>query len=243
MMTLDQDIHYLEKYGDPKIFNENVEKLKQGFPVQYLVGNVDFYGYEFDVNPDVLIPRFETEELVSIVLEEIKKNPKEIVSILDMCTGSGCIGVTLKKEIPSSNVVAVDISPSALKVAKKNAEKLNAEVQFIESNLFENVTGKFDVIISNPPYISENEEIEEKVKKYEPSLALFAPNQGLYYYEKILNQSRKYVNHNFLIAFEIGYLQGERIKKLAKQYYPQSEVILKQDMQKRDRFIFIKGTN
>lgn len=232
------DINYLEKYLPKNKLKEGIERLQNGEPVQYIVGNVNFYGNEIKVNKNVLIPRFETEELVEYTISYIKKMFKEKINIIDLGTGSGCIAITLKKKI-NSNVSAIDISKEALEVARENAKKNKVEIDFIQNDMLDNISNKFDVIISNPPYISKNEEIQDIVRKNEPSLALYADNEGLYYYEKIIKQAKKNLKEKFIIAFEIGYMQGDKIKKLAEQNYPKAEVVLKKDLQGKDRFIFI----
>ena len=210
------DINYLEKYLPKNKLKEGIERLQNGEPVQYIVGNVNFYGNEIKVNKNVLIPRFETEELVEYTISYIKKMFKEKINIIDLGTGSGCIAITLKKKI-NSNVSAIDISKEALEVAKENAKKNKVEIDFIQNDMLDNISNKFDVIISNPPYISKNEEIQDIVRKNEPSLALYADNEGLYYYEKIIKQAKKNLKEKFIIAFEIGYMQGDKIKKIAEQ--------------------------
>lgn len=232
------DINYLEKYLPKNKLKEGIERLQNGEPVQYIVGNVNFYGNEIKVNKNVLIPRFETEELVEYTISYIKKMFKEKINIIDLGTGSGCIAITLKKKI-NSNVSAIDISKEALEVAKENAKKNKVEIDFIQNDMLDNISNKFDVIISNPPYISKNEEIQDIVRKNEPSLALYADNEGLYYYEKIIKQAKKNLKEKFIIAFEIGYMQGDKIKKIAERNYPKAEVVLKKDLQGKDRFIFI----
>ena len=232
------DINYLEKYLPKNKLKEGIERLQNGEPVQYIVGNVNFYGNEIKVNKNVLIPRFETEELVEYTISYIKKMFKEKINIIDLGTGSGCIAITLKKKI-NSNVSAIDISKEALEVARENAKKNKVEIDFIQNDMLDNISDKFDVIISNPPYISKNEEIQDIVRKNEPSLALYADNEGLYYYEKIIKQAKKNLKEKFIIAFEIGYMQGDKIKKLAEQNYPKAEVVLKKYLKVKDRFIFI----
>ena len=232
------DINYLEKYLPKNKLKEGIERLQNGEPVQYIVGNVNFYGNEIKVNKNVLIPRFETEELVEYTISYIKKMFKEKINIIDLGTGSGCIAITLKKKI-NSNVSAIDISKEALEVARENAKKNKVEIDFIQNDMLDNISNKFDVIISNPPYISKNEEIQDIVRKNEPSLALYADNEGLYYYEKIIKQAKKNLKEKFIIAFEIWYMQWDKIKKIADQNEPKAEVVLKKDLQGKDRFIFI----
>ena len=206
-----KDIEYLKKYYKGNI-DEAIERLNNGEPVQYIVGNVDFYNYNFIVNKNVLIPRFETEELVLNTINLIKKYFNKEVKVLDIGTGSGAIAITINKEIPSI-VYATDISKEALEVAKLNSEKNNASVNFINTNLYDGIEDKFDVVISNPPYIRYDEEIDEVVKNNEPHLALYADNNGLYYYEEILRNIKSILKNKYLIAFEIGKEQYKSIEE------------------------------
>lgn len=233
------EIEYLKKYLPSDKLEDGIKRLNNGEPVQYIVGNVDFYGYKINVNKNVLIPRFETEELVFKTINLIKKNLNENIKVLDIGTGSGCISISLKKEIPGLDITAVDISEDALVVAKNNALENNCEINFIKSDLFNNIDDKYDLIISNPPYISYDEQIMDIVKKNEPHLALYAKNNGLYFYEEIIKNSSNYLNDKNIIAFEIGYLQANEIKKMAHKYYSNSNIIIEKDMQEKDRFVFI----
>ena len=234
------DIEYLKKYIHPE---DNLEKaikrLESGEPVQYIIGDVDFYGNILKVNKNVLIPRRETEELVEKTIAYIKKYLNENISILDIGTGSGCIPITIKKLMPNINMNSVDISKEALDVAKENAKINNVEVNFINSNIFSEINDKYDCIISNPPYIRYDEPIMDIVKNNEPHIALYADDKGLYFYKEIINNSDKYLNNKFIIAFEIGEEQGEDIINIAKQKYPNSKILLEKDMQHLDRFVFI----
>ncbi|MCM1371370.1 MAG: peptide chain release factor N(5)-glutamine methyltransferase [Clostridium sp.] len=232
-------IKYLEKYLPKDKLQYGLQQLQKGIPPQYIVGNVEFYGYKIKVNKNVLIPRFETEELVEKSIYYIKKFFDNNINILDIGTGSGCISIALKKNIPNVNVTGIDISSEALEVAKENAIENSCNINFIQSDLFENIDSKYDVIISNPPYIDINEDIMDIVRNNEPHIALFAKNNGLYFYEKILKDANKYLNAKSLLAFEIGYLQGEEILNLSKKYFPNSKVSLERDLQGKDRFIFI----
>ena len=235
------ELEYLKKYIHPEDnLEEAIKRLEAGEPVQYIVGDVDFYGNIIKVNKNVLIPRRETEELVEKTIEYIKKLfPNQNISMLDIGTGSGCIPITLKKHFSNSNISAVDISEDALKVAVDNSLSNNVNINFIQSNLFENVSGKYHCIISNPPYIKEDEEIMDIVKNNEPHLALYAPNEGLYFYEEILKEANKYLEDQFIIAFEIGETQGEDILAIAGKYFPTSKLLLEKDLQHLDRFVFI----
>lgn len=228
-----------EKKGSITEFNEGIEEIIKGRPVQYVVGNVDFYGHIIDVNENVLIPRFETERLVELTIEKIKNMNKK-VSILDIGTGSGCIAITLKKEI-DCEVDAVDISDEALKIAKENAVKNDVKITFYKSNILRNVSKKFDVIISNPPYLTEEDDVMDIVKNNEPHLALYAKDNGLYFYEEILKNCIYSIKDKFLIAFEIGCNQKEAVTKLAHLYLENVKVEAYQDYSGKDRYIFISN--
>ena len=167
-----------------KDIEHDYKLLKDGYPIQYLIGYVDFYGYKINVNEDVLIPRYETEYLLEKVINISKKIFSNKINILDIGTGSGAISIVLKNEL-NSNVTACDISKKALNVAINNAKINNSSIKFIKSDIFSNINDKFDIIISNPPYISSDEVIMDSVKKYEPNLALYAPKDGLYFYEEM----------------------------------------------------------
>lgn len=231
------DLDYLKKYYDGDI-SEAIEKLNQGIPVQYIVGNVDFYGYKFKVNENVLIPRFETEELVDRTINYIRKYFNKEVSIVDLGCGSGCISVTLSKKLNVS-VDAVDISSKAIEVALENCKTNNASVNFYHGDMLKPLEKKYDVIISNPPYISRSEKIMDIVKYNEPDIALYADNDGLYFYEEILKNAGNYLNDKSMIAFEIGYMQGDSIKNIVHNYFPNSKCFVEKDLSLKDRFVFI----
>lgn len=235
------ELEYLKKYIHPEDnLEEAIKRLEKGEPVQYIIGDVDFYGNIIKVNKNVLIPRRETEELVEKTIERIKKIfPNENINIIDIGTGSGCIPITMKKFLPNSTISAVDISQDALNVAVDNSKLNNTDINFIHSNLFENVSGKYHCIISNPPYIKEDEEIMDIVKNNEPHLALYAPNEGLYFYQEIIKEASKYLENKFIIAFEIGETQGREIIEIAKKYFPNANIVLEKDLQHFDRFVFI----
>lgn len=235
---MENNIEYLKKYLKDKTLDEGIELLNKGIPVQYIVGNVDFYGYNFKVNENVLIPRFETEELVEKTIKYINKYLDKKVDILDLGTGSGCIAITLKKEL-DCNVDAVDISPKALEIAKLNAKNNNVDITFYEGDMLDPINKIYDVIISNPPYIAYNEEIMDIVKNNEPHTALYAEDNGLKYYKDIISNANKYLKEKSIIAFEIGEKQGKLILEYAKNYFKDSIITVEKDMQNRDRFVFI----
>ena len=233
------DIEYLKKYYKGNI-DDAIKRLEAGEAVQYIVGNVDFYGYNYNITHDTLMPRFETEELVYKTIKYIKKYFDKEVSILDVGTGTGCIAITLANEI-NSKVTSCDISSKALEVASINNSKYGNKVTLIESDIFSNIDSKFDVIISNPPYIKEDEEIMDIVKRNEPSIALYASDNGLYFYKEIISKASKYINDKHIIAFEIGETQGNDIINIANEYFKGNLILLEKDMQGRDRFVFIIG--
>ena len=219
------ELEYLKKYLHKEDnLEEAIKRLEAGEPVQYIIGDVDFYGNILKVNKNVLIPRRETEELVEKTTNYIKKYLKDNISIIDIGTGSGCIPISLKKLLPNTNITAVDISSDALEIAADNASSNNVDITFLQSDVFSNITNKYDCIISNPPYIRYDEEIMDVVKNNEPHLALFAEDNGLYFYKKIITESDKYLNDKFIIAFEIGEEQGQDIINIAKEKYPNAKV-------------------
>ena len=225
-----------------KIYKSSLDALKENKPIQYVIGNVNFYGLKFIVNKNVLIPRFETEELVEQVVEYTKDLNKDKIKILDLGCGSGAIGLTLKSILKDSEVTLTDISKDALEVAKLNANNLNLDVTFIESDWFSNVKlEKYDIIVSNPPYIRTDEEIEEIVKNNEPSLALYGGVDGLDCYRKILANIKPYLNNKFLMAFEIGESQKEEIYDIVNKYLKDIEITCKKDLYGRNRMIFVRN--
>lgn len=227
-----------------KIYKSSLDALKENKPIQYVIGNVNFYGLKFIVNKNVLIPRFETEELVEQVVEYTKDLNKDKIKILDLGCGSGAIGLTLKSILKDSEVTLTDISKEALEVAKLNANNLNLDVTFIESDWFSNVKlEKYDIIVSNPPYIRTDEEIEEIVRDNEPSLALYGGVDGLDCYRKILANIKPYLNNKFLIAFEIGESQKEEIYDIVNKYLKDIEITCKKDLYGRNRMIFVRNKN
>lgn len=219
--------------------NKVVKKISKNYPVQYLIGNVNFYGYKINVNKNVLIPRFETETLVEKTIDYIKKLNLTNKSVIDIGTGSGCISIVLKKELYNLNVSSLDISRKALKVAKKNAKQNKANITFIHHDIFKfKPVNKYDILISNPPYITEKDTVDPSIK-YEPKNAIYAPDLGLKYYKHILSTCKNYLNKKNLIAFEIGNKQGKELKALAKKYFPKSTISLEKDLTGKYRYLFI----
>ena len=238
------DLEYLKKYIKENNLDDNylkdcLKKLEQGQPIQYIIGNVDFYGNIIKVNKSVLIPRFETELLVDLTIKKIKSIfPNQKLDILDLGTGSGCIAITLKKET-NGNVDALDISIDAINTAKENAKDNNVEINFIHKDMSTYREKKYDVIISNPPYIKYDEEIMDIVKNNEPHLALYAEDEGLYFYKKIIDNIPYITKDKYLIGFEIGYTQAKSIVDYANQNLDNIEIITQKDYSNKDRFIFI----
>ncbi len=229
---------YLKKYLPKDKYEEGIRQYKEGKPLQYIVGTAPFYDLTLKVNKDVLIPRFETEYLVEKTINYAKKYFSNKINILDIGTGSGAIAISLKKHL-DSNVTASDVSAKALEIAKENAINNNAKITFIKSDIFENIKGKFDIIISNPPYIAYDEEIEDIVKNNEPHIALYAKDNGLYFYKKIINQAKKYLNKKSILAFEIGMTQGHSLKEYASIYFKDSKIFVEKDLTERERYLFI----
>ena len=221
-----------------KDIEHDYELLKNGYPIQYLIGYVDFYGYRISVNKDTLIPRYETEYLVEKVINICNIMFSNKINILDIGTGSGAISIVLKDKL-NSMVTGCDISDKALKMALNNAKMNNLDINYVKSDIFSNINDKFDVIVSNPPYISRDEVIMDSVKKYEPNIALYADNEGLYFYEEIIKNAKKFLNDKFLIALEIGWWQGNLIYDIAKSYFNDSVIKIEKDLTGRDRYLFI----
>ena len=237
--TLELNLH-LDEVVDSEIekkFKDAVILLKQGKPLQYVLSNAPFYGYDFYVNKSVLIPRFDTEVLVEEANKLITKKFSK-AKVLDLCTGSGCIGITLKLLNDNLDVTLVDISKDALEVAKENMELNNISCNLIESDMWSNIDGKFDIIVSNPPYIREDEEIEDIVKENEPSIALYGGKDGLDFYRIIRNGIEEHINDKFLLALEIGDLQATDVTNIFSDIKG-VKIICKKDIEGRDRMIFV----
>ena len=226
-------------------FQDALKRLKEETPIQYIIGETEFYGLLFKVNPDVLIPRPETEELVAWILKEAKQKKK--IKILDIGTGSGCIAISLARHLPNATVYALDISKKALEVAEQNAILNKVRVHFIEKNILTKSNPskpdlefqKFDIIVSNPPYIRdlEKHEIQNNVLQNEPNIALFVKDEDpLLFYDRITDFAKKYLNLNGLLFFEINqYLGKENLYLLENKGFKNIE--LRKDIFGNDRMI------
>ncbi len=222
----------------PNNLNDIIKKLNEHYPVQYLIGNVEFINTIIKVDERVLIPRFETEFLVQHTIEKIKKRKIQNPKILELGTGSGCISIALKKNIPCT-IKAIDISKKALTLAMENASLNNVTINFYQSDMLKEDLSNYDVIISNPPYVAYDEKVGEETK-FEPQNALFAPNKGLYFYEEIIKKISKLVKKPKLIAFEIGMNQKEELEKIINKYLKQAKVSILKDLANKDRYLFIE---
>ena len=213
-----------------------VERLKKNEPIQYIQGETCFYGSMFRVAPGVLIPRPETEELVDLVLKE---KSRADLRVLDIGTGSGAIAISLKAARPNWQVTASDISADALQLAKENALKNQVELTLIQSDVFSQITERFDMIISNPPYIAydDEDEVGINVLASEPHLALFADENGFAIYRQIIENASEHLTENGKLYFEIGYKQGEGLRALLSKHFPAKRVRVIKDMFGKDRMV------
>lgn len=241
---LDKPRQYIIVYDNKEIDKKqqweyfvNIEKITKGIPLQHITHKQEFMKMDFFVNEDVLIPRQDTEILVEEVIKIAKK--KNRPKILDLCTGSGAIAISLKKFVPNSDVYAVDISEKALEIARKNARKLEADVKFIKSNLFENLKKeKFNIIVSNPPYIKREDimNLSEEVKN-EPQIALDGGIDGLDFYKKISEQAIEYLKLDSYLCFEIGYNQKNEVIQIIENKHIYKNVYSKKDLYGNDRIV------
>ncbi|MHA3786437.1 peptide chain release factor N(5)-glutamine methyltransferase [Mycoplasma sp. Z244C] len=222
------------RYGLPQTVSSfELELLAQGMPVQKIMGYVDMHDVRISVNHKVLIPRYETEELILLVEE--KNKGRENLQVLDLCTGSGFIAVALKKANPSWSLTASDIDSEAIAQSNENVLSNGVEINIIQSDLFSNINQKFDVIVSNPPYIQETEELSTSVTKFEPLHALYAPQDGFYFYDTIIRQAPKYLNKGGKIFFEINPFHMEYWNQLKEKY----NIEIYKDMAGKNRFAIV----
>lgn len=224
-------------------FEHYVFEHAKGRPVQYITGEEEFYGRTFQVDESVLIPRPETEELILGSIERVKRifGTNKELNLADIGTGSGAIAITMKLEYPTASVTATDISEDALKTAKKNAKLLNADIDFRQGDLTEPIENeKWDIVLSNPPYIAfdEAKDMSEVVLEHEPHTALFAEENGLILYRKLAENLPNLLNKPALIGLEIGYTQGEEVVNFFKTNFPQANIEIVKDINKKNRIIF-----
>ena len=214
------------------------EQLLAHMPAQYIIGNSDFYGLTLKVDERVLIPRPETEELVELILSE---NPEKSLSVLDIGTGSGAIALALANSRPDWQITASDISKEALALAAENAQSCGLNLAFLQSDCFEEISGRFDIIVSNPPYISETDkdEVGLNVLTSEPHMALFAEEDGYAVYRKIAEQAGDYLTEKGKIYLEIGYKQGDGVRELLKKSFPQKRIRVLKDQFGKDRMVAV----
>ncbi len=225
-------------------YKEGVKRLMKDEPLNYVLGYSWFFGYMMIVNKDVLIPRFETEELVGFILGEIDLyKPEGEIVLADVGTGSGAIAIALEREEARLKVFASDISKEALEVAKMNAEANGAEVSFIEGSMLTPFIEKgirLDILVSNPPYIPKEETIEASVYDYEPHVALFGGQDGLRFYREIFENAEKVLKKDGMMFFEIGYDQAERLTALAREHFPEAHIEIRKDINRKDRMLEIR---
>lgn len=235
-------VNHNEEIPQNKInnYHKKIDELIEGVPIQYLTNHQEFMGLNFYVNENVLIPRFDTEILVEEVIK-IAEN-YGYCKILDLCTGSGAIGISIAKYVQNTEIMATDISEEALKIAKKNAIQNNVfeKVKFQKSNMFEKINSKFDIIVSNPPYIETKtiKELSEEVQK-EPYIALNGGQDGLNFYKIIAENAKMFLNKNGYLALEIGYNQKESVIEILKNY-EYKNIYTKKDLEGNDRVIVCK---
>lgn len=225
-------------------YEAGINRLLQGEPLGHVLGFEWFYGYRFHVGPDVLIPRPETEELVANVLAAYDEyfSTVENVTAVDIGTGSGAIAISLKKEEENIHMMATDISENAVTVAKQNADENEAVVNFMVGDMLEPLIDrnlKVDILISNPPYIPQEEQMEHSVVDYEPHVALFGGEDGLKFYRIIFENASKVLKERAMMAFEMGYNQKEALTAEARKYFPDAKIEVLKDMSGKNRMLFI----
>lgn len=224
-------------------FEAGIRRMEQGEPLGHVLGFEWFYGYRFKVNPDVLIPRPETEELVANILAAYDECfDGQDVDVIDVGTGSGAIAIALRKEEAHLQVTASDISEQAVAVARKNAADNAADVTFLTGDMLEPFIEagiRCDILVSNPPYIPVHEQMEHSVVDFEPHVALFGGEDGLKFYREIFANAHRVIKEKAILAFEMGYDQGERLRALAKEHFPDARVEIIKDLSGKNRMLFV----
>lgn len=220
---------------------QDLNDLLDDYPPQYLLGYEEFYGRLFKVNSATLIPRPETEELVKWCLQNTKNQKEEKVHVVDVGTGTGAISTTLKLERPQWQVDAVDVSKEALEIAQLNSYMLGADVNFYLGNTLDPISTSIDILIANPPYISQDEwsVMDESVRRFEPKLALFAENDGLANYQKIAQQAQEKLSHHGKIFLEIGFNQGAAVEQIFQKEFPYRKIHRKKDLAGQERMVLV----
>ncbi len=227
---------------DQKQIDEDMAKLLAHYPPQYLIGSEVFLDYRFKVTPDTLIPRPETEELVEKCLKLTQKQANQALKVVDVGTGTGAIAISLKDKRPTWQVCAVDLSSAALEVAQENAQQIGVALEFVLSDCLDEVAGPIDILISNPPYISQDEYelMDVSVREFEPKMALFAENNGLAIYEKLAQQAPSKLGKDGKIFLEIGFMQGPAVKEIFQAAFPKKQVSIHKDLFGNDRMIVVE---
>ena len=227
-------------------YRDYVKRRVKREPVQYILGESEFYGFPFKVDPDVIVPRPETELIIDAVLEAVKAHENPSPKILDVGTGSGCIAVSLAKLIPDCSIWAIEMNPAALKVAIANADLNEVGIQFVEGDIFKSNSSlltKFDIVVSNPPYVSLRDihKLEPEVRQFEPKEALFAGEDGLEFYRKFVNVIPSLINKNGKVFMEIGYDQATPLDDLFSN--ADFKVQIKKDYNQIDRIMILERNN
>lgn len=226
---------------DEQLFYTQLQRYLNGEPMQYVLNRAWFLNEEYYVDSRVLIPRMETEELVLKAIEILKTLNHPLV--FDICTGSGCIAISLKKHVSDIHIIASDISRPAIEVAKMNQERLLVDdIEWLVSDLFQNYPAKkADLIISNPPYIDASEKIDELVLKNEPYIALFPPSgNGLEMYEKLFKELPSHLKEGGYFMAEFGYQQKDELEKMVKKYFPSSKIEFFKDISNKNRYFVLR---
>lgn len=236
-------LHYEDKCKDDKLAEKMFSRGNFGEPIEYILGKTDFLGLPLKINKNVLIPREETKELVIKLVDKIREKKFPRGNFLDICTGSGCIAIYLGKNLENFKGYASDISKKALKVAIENSKNNRVNIEFIHTDkcrYFLQNSMKFDILVSNPPYVDRKEEIDENVLKYEPIKAVYLKN-GTYFYEYYFKNYKELMNEKFIMAFEVGYEQEEKLTKLINKYFKDDNISYEfiKDLYDKTRFLFI----
>lgn len=225
-------------------FEAGMKRIKQYEPMNYVLGYAWFYGYRLQVNQDVLVPRYETEELVANVLMFVDEyfSDADVIEAVDIGTGSGAIAIALQKEEPRFHFIATDISEQAVEVAKSNAKLNEVQIDFKVGNMLDPIieaNHKVDILLCNPPYIPSEETLEISVKDFEPNIALFGGKDGLKYYKEVFEKAHLILKEKSMLGFEIGYNQKEVLEKLAREFFMNAQIQTIKDINGKDRMLFI----